>query len=154
MTAILITTRSQSVRMCRLRSLVEELQRRDMSRDDIRSLLGLSGTGSRRYIANLRAVLTVARRVGATPNSRGQYVYRIDPDAERVERHLAAVEAGEKPGATQAQSEIQIAARTPGRRFHILADDAKYAIRVHRGPVARDPLVAAFFGAVAMEARV
>ena len=34
-----------------------------------------------------------------------------------------------------------------GRHFHILADDTHYAIRVNRGPVTRDPLVAALFGA-------
>jgi hypothetical protein len=34
-----------------------------------------------------------------------------------------------------------------GRHFHILADDTHYAIRVNRSPVARDPLVAALFGA-------
>jgi hypothetical protein len=34
-----------------------------------------------------------------------------------------------------------------GRHFHIRADDTHYAIRVNRSPVARDPLVAALFGA-------
>jgi hypothetical protein len=48
-----------------------------------------------------------------------------------------------------------IAAREPGRRFHILADDAHYPVRISREPAARDPLVAALFGAPAggMEAR-
>jgi hypothetical protein len=36
-----------------------------------------------------------------------------------------------------------------GRRFHILGDDVKYAIRMEPTPVQRDPMVAALFGPAA-----
>jgi hypothetical protein len=68
--------------------------------------------------------------------------------ADKVQAFLAclAAQAPARP-VTLRQTPESIAAREPGRRFHILADDEHYSIRVSRAAPARDPMVAALFGA-------
>ena len=92
----------------------------------------------------------MARYIESTPTYIGKAVYRIAPDPERIQAFLAAISQPKREGAPtrreRASAREQSMAAT-GRHFHILADDTHYAIRVHRAPVARDPLVAALFGA-------
>jgi len=151
MTRARYVTHSQTAaRLAKLRTLITTLQVRQLRRDEICNLLQVGPSGVRKYLADLRGLV-------ATVFDAGVAVCRLVGAAEKVQAFLAGLGAM-APGrpVTAAPSPERIAARDPRRHFHILADDEHYAIRVSRALPARDPMVAAFFGAgpAAVGARV
>jgi hypothetical protein len=118
-----------------MQKLIAELQQHEMLADEIAWFLKFSPSG--------------ARYIEGTATYLGKAVYQLTPDPERVKTFLAAIVQPKREGAPPRKERPSLreqAMAGAGRHFHILADDTHYAIRVNRGPVTRDPLVAALFG--------
>lgn len=134
-----------------MQKLIGELSMHEMLADEIAWFLKFSPSGARKYIRDLReaGVIELARYIEGTATYLGKAVYQITPDPERVRAFLAAIVQPKREGAPPRKERPgarELAMAGNGRHFHILADDTHYAIRVNRGPVMRDPLVAALFG--------
>ncbi len=135
-----------------MQKLINELVTHEMLADEIAWFLKFSPSGARKYIRDLRdaGVIELARYIEGTATYLGKAVYQITPDPLRVQAFLAAIVQPKREGAPVRKERPGVGEQSmagPGRHFHILADDTHYAIRVNRNPVARDPLVAALFGA-------
>lgn len=143
MTRARYVTHSQTVaRLAKLRTLITTLQERQLRRDEIGNILQVGPSGVRKYLADLRDLV-------ATVFDAGVAVCRLVAAAEKVQAFLAGLGAMApgRPAAAPPPSPDRIAARDPGRHFHILADDEHYSIRVSQAAPARDWAVAALFGA-------
>ena len=135
-----------------MQKLIGELSMHEMLADEIAWFLKFSPSGARKYIRDLReaGVIELARYIEGTATYLGKAVYQISPDPERVKAFLAAIVQPKREGVAPRKERPGLREQSmagTGRHFHILADDTHYAIRVNRSPVARDPLVAALFGA-------
>ncbi|HBI70696.1 MAG TPA: transcriptional regulator [Massilia sp.] len=150
MTRAYHVTHGQTIqRMERLRTLVTELLTRDLPADELADALKLSPSGARKYVADLTAAGVIALAIpvnGTVSVVRRVYTLAVTP--EQAQDYLVGL-ATTAPAraARESKSALSFAAREAGRRFHIMQDDAPFSIRVSRAPVARDWLVAAFFGA-------
>jgi hypothetical protein len=134
-----------------MQKLIGELSGHEMLADEIAWFLKFSPSGARKYIRDLReaGVIELARYIEGTATYLGKAVYQLTPDPERVRAFLAAIVQPKREGAAPRKDRPGVREQSmagSGRHFHILADDTHYAIRVNRGPVTRDPLVAALFG--------
>jgi len=134
-----------------MQKLIGELSLHEMLADEIAWFLKFSPSGARKYIRDLReaGVIELARYIEGTATYLGKAVYQLTPDPERVRTFLAAIVQPKREGAPPRKERPSLREQSmagSGRHFHILADDTHYAIRVNRGPVVRDPLVAALFG--------
>ncbi len=134
-----------------MQKLIGELSMHEMLADEIAWFLKFSPSGARKYIRDLReaGVIELARYIEGTATYLGKAVYQLTPEPERVQAFLAAIVQPKREGAPPRKERPGIREQSmagAGRHFHILADDTHYAIRVNRGPVQRDPLVAALFG--------
>ncbi len=134
-----------------MQKLIGELALHEMLADEIAWFLKFSPSGARKYIRDLReaGVIELARYIEGTATYLGKAVYRLTPDPDRVRAFLAAIVQPKREGAPPRKERPGVREQNmagAGRHFHILADDTHYAIRVNRGPVMRDPLVAALFG--------
>ena len=134
-----------------MQKLIGELSMHEMLADEIAWFLKFSPSGARKYIRDLReaGVIELARYIEGTATYLGKAVYQLTPDPDRVKAFLAAIVQPKREGAPPRKERPGIREQSmagAGRHFHILADDTHYAIRVNRGPVQRDPLVAALFG--------
>jgi hypothetical protein len=132
-----------------MQKLIAELTQHEMLADEIAWFLKFSPSGARKYIRDLReaGVIELSRYVEGTATYLGKAVYQLTPDPERIAAFLAAIAQPKREGAPPRKERPGLreqAMAGSGRHFHILADDTHYAIRVNRGPVMRDPLVAAF----------
>lgn len=146
------STSATQRRIENMQKLIGELQNHEMLADEIAWFLKFSPSGARKYIRDLReaGVIELARYIEGTATYLGKAVYQLTPDAERVKAFLAAIVQPKREGAPPRKERPSLREQNMagnGRHFHILADDTHYAIRVNRNPVARDPLVAALFGA-------
>lgn len=134
-----------------MQKLIGELSMHEMLADEIAWFLKFSPSGARKYIRDLReaGVIELARYIEGTATYLGKAVYQLTPDPDRVRAFLAAIVQPKREGAPPRKERPSLREQNMagnGRHFHILADDTHYAIRVNRGPVMRDPLVAALFG--------
>ncbi|MFC3380187.1 winged helix-turn-helix domain-containing protein [Rugamonas sp. CCM 8940] len=134
-----------------MQKLIGELSMHEMLADEIAWFLKFSPSGARKYIRDLReaGVIELARYIEGTATYLGKAVYQLTPDPDRVRAFLAAIVQPKREGAPPRKERPGLREQHmagSGRHFHILADDTHYAIRVNRGPVMRDPLVAALFG--------
>ena len=134
-----------------MQKLIGELSVHEMLADEIAWFLKFSPSGARKYIRDLRdaGVIELARYIEGTATYLGKAVYQLSPEPERVRAFLAAIVQPKRDGAAPRKDRPGLREQSMagnGRHFHILADDTHYAIRVNRGPVTRDPLVAALFG--------
>lgn len=134
-----------------MQKLIGELSVHEMLADEIAWFLKFSPSGARKYIRDLRdaGVIELARYIDGTATYLGKAVYQITPDPERVRVFLAAIVQPKRDAAAPRKDRPGLREQSMagnGRHFHILADDTHYAIRINRGPVMRDPLVAALFG--------
>ena len=149
-------THGQTIqRMERLRTLVNELLTRELPADELAWVLKLSPSGARKYVSDLTAagVIVLATPVAGAGPAPGR-VYTLAVTPEQAQAYLAGLaSAAPVRAARESKSTLSIAAREAGRRFHIMQDDAPFSIRVSRAPVARDWLVAAFFGGGQHEVR-
>jgi hypothetical protein len=134
-----------------MQKLIGELSVHEMLADEIAWFLKFSPSGARKYIRDLRdaGVIELARYIEGTATYLGKAVYQLTPDPERVRAFLSAIVQPKREGVVPRKERPGLREQSMagnGRHFHILADDTHYAIRVNRGPVMRDPLVAALFG--------
>lgn len=134
-----------------MQKLIGELSVHEMLADEIAWFLKFSPSGARKYIRDLRdaGVIELARYIEGTATYLGKAVYQLTPDPERVRAFLSAIVQPKREGVAPRKERPGLREQSMagnGRHFHILADDTHYAIRVNRGPVMRDPLVAALFG--------
>lgn len=137
-----------------LRMVLEEFRQREMTLFDMQTFLNMSQSGTRKYIHDMRrfGVVEVSHVIeGTSQNGFGTPVYKIT-DNEEIERQfleLLTIPVNARkmpPKAVGRPNDLQRAMAGPGRHFHIMADDAHYAVQVNKTPAKRDPLVAALFG--------
>lgn len=140
-------------RIDNIRLIIATLPTREMDSDDICALLKFSPSGARKYIGELLAhsIIEVARYLDATATYPGRPAYRLAPNQVAINEFLARLEkntvsARPDPGPKPLFPQV------PGRNFHIMGDDAHFAVRIHRAPAFRDPLVVALFGAPSLGA--
>jgi hypothetical protein len=141
-----------------MQKLIGEISLHEMLADEIAWFLKFSPSGARKYIRDLRdaGVIELARYIEGTSTYLGKAVYQITPDPERVRAFLAAIVQPKRDGVAPRKDRPGLREQSmsgSGRHFHILADDTHYAIRVNRGPVMRDPLVAALFGSAPSQSK-
>jgi len=149
-----VTPGQTTARLERMRILVSTLMVRALRRDEIADMLELSPSGVRKYVAELGARIMIARFEDETPLSRGTPVYCLAISIEQAQAYLQQLGGMPRARAAKGQrSAMGAAANDPSRHIHVMVDDAHYAVRLHTAPPARDPLVAAFFGQRAAEAR-
>ena len=149
-----VTPRQTAARIERIRILINALLAGDMTRDEIGEVLQVGPSGVRKYLADLGEKVEIARHIDGTATFVGFPVFCLAITPEAARAYLASlVTVAPARAAAAPISALSVAARDPSRHFHILADDAHYAVRVSRTPAMRDPLVAALFGAVRHEVR-
>lgn len=123
-------------RIAAMRRLTKLLGKGEMRRDDIAHRMKISQSGCRKYLADLAdgAIVVLSRREPTVKFGHvGQPVYKLITTAEKIEQFL-------KDAVTVVpEDEPRQVKTTPGRHFHIMADDTHYAIRVSRAAVAPDP---------------
>ena len=146
------STSATQRRIENMQKLIGELTTHEMLADENASFLKFSPSGASKNIRDQREARDneLARYIEGTATYLGKAVYQISPDPERVKAFLAAIVQPKREGAAPRKERPGLREQSmagTGRHFHILADDTHYAIRVNRSPVARDPLVAALFGA-------
>jgi predicted transcriptional regulator len=139
-----VTPSGTAARIEKIRSLVTALTAGQLSRAEIADLLKMGQSGVRKYLVDLRGMVEQGYEGG-------QLMVRLVVSVETAQEFIAGLTI-QKAARPSRPSDFSIAVRQPGRHFHILEDDEHYAIRIHRSPAARDPLVAALFGARGMEA--
>jgi hypothetical protein len=141
-----VTHSYTAIRIERIRSLIAAFRLREMMREDIADLLSVSPSGARKYVADLRdlGVIEIARYVDGTATSMGSPVFRLALDAAAVDECLDSLPV--RSYARKAPTSESLGERAgPGRRFHIMADDDHYAIRVINTLPVHEPMMAHFF---------
>lgn len=137
-------------RVDNIKRIINKLCLGELLRDDIGTLLGFSPSGTRKYIKDLKDsdVIVLVRYVDPTPQCLGIPLYRLNPDTEKVDAFLAHLDgaAMPPPKGRSKPTVMDLAMRDSARHFHVLKSDDGYVPTIHRGPVARDPMVAALFG--------
>ncbi len=148
MTARTRTTSATQRRTDNMRLLIVELGTREMLADDFCFFLKFSPSGARKYIRDLReaGVIELARYIEGTATYLGKAVYQITPVQLHIDAFLAEIAQPHRDAAPRRASTGSPHTAGPGRHFHIMGDDVRYAIRVSRVKIARDPIVAALFG--------
>lgn len=131
-----------------IRKLITALMAGQLARDEIGALLQVGPSGVRKYLADLKGKVDKLY-------IDGEQVCRLAMRPGEAQAYLDSLGA-QVPARPIGVASSEISMPAPGRRFHILADDTHYAIRVSRAPAARDPWVTALFGAgpACMEVRV
>lgn len=131
-----------------IRKLITALMAGQMARDEIGAMLQVGPSGVRKYLADLKGKVDKLY-------VEGEQVCRLAMRPDEAQAYLDSL-VSHVPARPINVASSEIRMPIPGRRFHILADDTHYAIRVSRVPVARDWSVTALFGAgpARMEARV
>lgn len=123
-----------------MRRLTELLAIREMSKHEISDQMGISYSGCRNYIAALLGggIIEISRREETKFGPFGQPVYRLIASQDQIEQFLKddVRPVGERPPRKL---------NSPGRSFHILADDSHFVVKVlHKLPV-HEELHAAFW---------
>jgi len=136
-----VTPGQTAERIEKTRRLVAALLVGPLSRAEIGNLLEMGPSGVRKYLADLGERVTSAR------GAEGLMCYlAITP--ERAQAYLAQLADAPVSRPTGVpKGPKKMAALGPGRHIHIMQDDEHYSVRLHSAPAARDPLVAALFGA-------
>jgi Mn-dependent DtxR family transcriptional regulator len=122
-------------RIAAMRRLTKLLGKGEMRRDDIAHRMKMSQSGCRKYLADLTdgAIVALSRREPVKSRHIGQPVYKLIATAEKIEQFL------QDAVTVVPEDEPRKVKTTPGRHFHIMADDTHYSVRVSRAPVAPDP---------------
>lgn len=137
-----ISTPSAS-RRANLRKLITMLIERPHTRDEIIDALKMSPSGVRQYLKDLAGQVEMVYIEGAA-------FHRLAVTVDQARACLASLLVAPARATPNPRSALLTAARQPGRRFHILDDDAPYQVRVLRAIPEHDPVHAAFFGAAAV----
>jgi DNA-binding transcriptional ArsR family regulator len=117
--------------------LVAEFHLREMLRDDIREFLGMSPSGVRKYIRELReAKIIDAVRCDDLQGPQHQ-IYALCASTETVTAFIQSLALPQVVPARKPKSFIQPA--DPSRHVHVMDDDAQYPVRVRRNAITPDP---------------
>jgi hypothetical protein len=109
----------------------------------VAELLKVSYSAARNYLGDL-----VQAGVAIHDIDRGTQL-KLHPDPAIVKRFLAALDAGAGERSMALRRSPARHCVNPGERYlHVLADDVRFPLVLHRRPAQRDPLVAALFGTV------
>lgn len=134
-----VTHSYTEARAANIRKLITALMAGQLARDEIGALLRVGPSGVRKYLADLKGKVDKLY-------IDGEQVCRLAMRPDEAQAYLDAL-MSHVPARPVSVVSSEISMPGPGRRFHILADDSHYAIRVSRAPVARDWSVTALFGA-------
>jgi hypothetical protein len=128
-------------RIAAMRRVTELLSQGEMLGQDICETMRISASGLRKYLGPLMAdhIVELARREPTKFGNVGQPVYKLSASAKQIEKFLAA------EASFEAKAPTRRAVVMPGRRFHILADDAHYPVRALNVLPVHEPLHAAFW---------
>jgi hypothetical protein len=133
-----VTPGATAARLENIRNLITTLQQRQLARHEIGAILCVGPSGVRKYLKDLSGKIELVYEAGTQ-------VFRLTMDTAEAQAYLIelAARALARPAKKSATA---LAVTIPGRHFHILEDDEYCAVRMQRGPVARDWAVAAIFG--------
>lgn len=126
-------------RIAKIHKLMTALLLGPQSRDMLGNLLKVGPSGVRKYLADLRGKIELIV-IDGRPH------YRLAISAEATQSFLAQL-AAQMPvrAVKEPRSPMKVEMVGVSRRFHILADDAHYAVRVNNRIPAHHPLMAYFF---------
>jgi len=142
-----VTPGQTAARIDNLRRLVAELMIRPLRRDEIGNLLQMGPSGVRKYLVDLGSRITTAR-----VDSESMCFLAIT--TEQAQAYLAQLATAPVARPTDVPKRpSDIAKIGAGRLVHIMEDDVHYSVRLSLVTPARDPLVAALFGARDPEVR-
>jgi hypothetical protein len=142
-------------RLDNIRKLITALQVRQLMREEIAELLQMGPSGVRKYLADLRGVIEVARYVDGTATQLGQPVYCLAITGGSARDYLASLSAQAPTSGRKGRiSELTIAERDPNRHIHVMRYDAHFAVRVSRAIPAHPPMMLHLYGRAGGEARV
>jgi hypothetical protein len=143
-----VTPGPTAARIERMRTLITALQIKSLTRDEMAGVLQMGPSGVRKYLVDL------AGKYEWAPGE-GEDVCRLTINDAEARTILATMAASAQPRpARPAKTALSIAVQDPARRFHIMQDDEHFTIKPLRGIPPHEPVLAAFFGRVQMEARV
>jgi hypothetical protein len=142
-----VTPGQTAARIEKMRRLVAALLVGPLSRDAIGNLLEMGPSGVRKYLSDLGNRVTAARGEDGLLC----YLAMTPEQAQAYLAQLGSVPVARPTGIPKRAKDV--ATIGAGRHIHIMQDDEHYSVRLHSAPVARDPLVAAFFGARGAEVR-
>lgn len=126
-------------RIDNMKRLVDELGLRLMTPADMGQFLGFSPSGVRKYLADLREARILEAH--GTDFVSGRMNYGVVDDPAQVAAFLAGLASARKDAPSRRmKSNVDLALSDKSRHFHLLQDDAYYAIRVSKVVVAPDPL--------------
>jgi transcription initiation factor IIE alpha subunit len=122
-----------------MRRVTEILADGEMQFDRIRLKMQISDSGCRKYLYDLQdgGIVEMMGRAPSKTKLPGQPIYKLVADAEKIDEYLDSA-----AGITRKPKKVD---RFAGRFFHILADDAHFAIKVLNVLPTHDPLHAAFW---------
>jgi hypothetical protein len=143
-----VTHSYTAARIENIRKLVGALMARQLLRDDIGALLGVSPSCVRKYLADLCQVIESVREAG-------MQVCRLKIDADAAQAYLVALGAQlhARPAPKPHPSLLELAQRDPGRHIHIMRDDEEYKPRMFRALPQHEPMMAHFYGMARAEIR-
>jgi len=142
-----VTPGQTAERIEKTRRLIAALLVGPLSRAAIGNLLEMGPSGVRKYLADLGERVTSARGAEGLMC----YLAITAEQAQAYLKQLAAAPVSRPTGVPKRAADVTTLG--PGRHIHLMQDDEHYSVRLHSAPVARDPLVAALFGARAAEVR-
>lgn len=149
MTARISKTTGTKQRTLNMKRLIQELGKRDLMMADICDVLEpLSLAGARKYARGLRdaGVIEISTYLGENARLVGKSVCQLTDDKEAAAKFLAECELSKAGRRTDAVILKRSRMEASGRHFHIMGDDAHFAVKVSRAPIVRDALVQALFG--------
>ena len=127
-----------------MRRLVAALAQRSMGPRVVAELLNISDSAARAYLKAL------AEAGVAHHDPSGRTRLRLGPDPAVQQAFLSALAARAEQQQVALRRSTARHCTNPGKAFlHVLADDVRFPLVLHRHPAHRDPLVAALFGAAA-----
>lgn len=129
--------RSQQSRIDNTVRLIAEFRTREMTRRDVMALFTFSENGAGRYLREMLegGIIEIARFDNPGARTPGHPVYVLTADDEAIAAFMAAtsIQTGTKCATQKAKSDKR-------RTLHVMHDDAYFQVKMHRAPVAADPL--------------
>ena len=134
-------------RLDKLQALLAELSRRDLDVAAAASFLRCSHSTARSCLYELRAADVACQLPPPQAEQHDCLCFRATSDPTQIGYFLEQLEAARQGDTVTVRKAPTRALRSGGSSFHILGDDAKFALRLSRAKARRDPLVTALFGA-------
>lgn len=126
--------------------LIKALQLQPLMRYQIDSLLGLSPSGCRKYVGDLRENQIIVLVPTGEKVMSSEQTFCINPDAARVAEFMKLIFLPGLDGQPRRRGRLMQKALTPDRQIHVLQDDEPVKVRLARKIPAHFDLLAQFFG--------